>query len=51
MFASKLKAVERPGDHPRATGDWKWAHWTGAGRVVRPVTLDAYDHLLSRLRA
>ena len=50
MLASKAKPVERPGDHPRATGDWKWAHWTGGGRVVRPVTLDAYAGLLRRLR-
>ncbi|MFN0145474.1 MAG: hypothetical protein ACKVT1_03105, partial [Dehalococcoidia bacterium] len=50
MLASKQQRVERPGDHPRATGDWKWAHWTGAGRVVRPVTLEAYADLLTRLR-
>ena len=50
MLASKQKPVEQPGAHPRATGDWKWAHWTGSGRVVRPVTLDAYAELLDRLR-
>ena len=49
MLASKDVALSQPAEHPRATGDWKWAHWTGAGRVVRPITVEAYDELLGRL--
>ncbi len=49
MLASKEAPVAEPKEHPRATGDWKWNHWTGAGRVVRPLTVEAYDDLLSRL--
>jgi hypothetical protein len=49
MLASKESAVAQPSDQPRATGDWKWAHWTGMGRVVRPITPDLYDELLARL--
>jgi hypothetical protein len=49
MLASKEAPVRQPAEHPRATGDWKWAHWTGAGRVVRPITAEAYDELLARL--
>lgn len=49
MLASKERPLERAGEHPRATGDWKWSHWTGLGRVVRPLTAEAYDELLSRL--
>ncbi len=49
MLASKEAPVAAPGAHPRATGDWKWSHWTGLGRVVRPMTADAYDELLSRM--
>jgi len=50
MLASKERAVDSPAAHPRATGDWKWQHWTGMGRVVRPVTPQVYDDLLARLR-
>jgi hypothetical protein len=49
MLASKEMPVEEPREHPRATGDWKWNHWTGVGRVVRPLTAETYDELLSRL--
>ena len=49
MLASKERRLERPSEHPRATGDWKWKHWTGLGRVVRPITAEAYDELLARL--
>ena len=35
MLASKETAIAELVEQPRATGDWKWAHWTGAGRVVR----------------
>ena len=49
MLASKDRPVEFPTDHPRATGDWKWEYWTGKGRVVRPITADAYTELLSRM--
>lgn len=51
MLASKERAVDRPVAHPRATGDWKWQHWTGIGRIVRPITPRQYDELLGRLRA
>ena len=49
MLASKSTLLELPANQPRATGDWKWGHWTGLGRVVRPLTLEAYDELLARL--
>lgn len=49
MLASKEWPVAQPSDHPRATADWKWAHWTTHGRVVRPVTADVYDALLRRI--
>ncbi|HEX6030461.1 MAG TPA: hypothetical protein VFY90_03445 [Tepidiformaceae bacterium] len=51
LLASKEAPVRQPAEHPRATGDWKWAHWTGVGRVVRPITAEAYDELLARLPA
>jgi hypothetical protein len=51
MLATKTVPVLEPGERPRATGDWKeWQHWTGSGRVVRPITVDAYDELLDRLQ-
>jgi len=50
MLASKESPLAQPAAHPRATGDWKWNHWTGLGRVVRPVAAEAYEELLSRLR-
>ncbi len=49
MLASKDRALARSAEHPRATGDWKWNHWTGVGRVVRPLTADVYEELLTRL--
>jgi len=49
MLASKHKPVRQPVEQPRATGDWKWAHWTGLGRVVRPLGSDGYGELLARL--
>lgn len=49
MLASKEQPLTEPAEHPRATGDWKWAHWTGMGRVVRPITPASYDELLARL--
>jgi hypothetical protein len=51
MLASKDRPVGRPAEHPRATGDWKWEYWTGLGRVVRPISAESYDELLSRLPA
>jgi len=51
MLASKEKPVLFPVEHPRATGDWKWAHWTGMGRVVRPITPLQYEGLLERVKA
>ncbi len=50
MLASKERTVLEPAVPPRATGDWKeWPHWTGLGRIVRPVTHADYDRLLARL--
>ena len=49
MLASKETAVSEPAEHPRATGDWKWGHWTGLGRVVRPITAESYETLIERL--
>jgi hypothetical protein len=50
MIASKGRRLSEPVPKPRATGDWKdWAHWTGLGRVVRPITVDSYDKLLDRM--
>lgn len=49
MLASKVTPVDQPVDTPRPTSDWKWMHWTGSGRVVRPITIEMYDELLSRL--
>ncbi len=49
MMASKEAPLLTPVEHPRATGDWKWGHWTGVGRVVRPITAEVYEHLLARL--
>ena len=51
MLASKESPILEPSIHPRATGDWKWQHWTGAGRIVRPVTAEDYTSLLARLPA
>lgn len=50
MLASKETPIADPAEQPRATGDWKWAHWTGLGRVVRPITMEAYERLLERMR-
>lgn len=49
MMASKETPLLTPAKHPRATGDWKWAYWTGAGRIVRPILPEAYVELLARL--
>jgi hypothetical protein len=49
MLASKHMPLAMPADTPRPTSDWKWSHWTGSGRVVRPITVDAYEGLLGRL--
>lgn len=51
MLASKERPVAQPSEQPRATADWKWAHWTTHGRVVRPITADVYDALLRRIDA
>lgn len=50
MLASKEKPLLFPVEQPRATGDWKWPHWTGMGRVVRPVTPAMYEGLLERTK-
>lgn len=49
MLASKEAPVNQPSEHPRATGDWKWANWTGLGRVVRPIEAEQMEELLGRL--
>lgn len=49
MLASKSRPLQQPAGQPRATGDWKWASWSGRGRVVRPITMEAYQELLARL--
>jgi hypothetical protein len=51
MLASKERPVLFPVEQPRATGDWKWPHWTGMGRVVRPITPMQYEGLLERIKA
>jgi hypothetical protein len=49
MLAARQRRLREPSVQPRALGDWKWQGWTGIGRVVRPVTIEAYDRLLSRI--
>lgn len=49
ILASKATPLSPAGPQPRALGDWKWRGWTGIGRVVRPVTPEAYDRLLDRI--
>lgn len=50
MLASTDVPLIDPRERPRATGDWtNWSHWTGAGRVVRPITAESYIGLLDRL--
>lgn len=49
MLAAKHQRLKEPSVQPRALGDWKWQGWTGIGRVVRPITSEAYDRLLARL--
>lgn len=49
MLASKEAPLKDPASQPRATGDWKWAHWTGLGRVVRPITAEGMGELLGRV--
>ena len=49
MLASKTAPLEEPAGQPRATGNWRWAYWTGTGRVVRPVGAGEYRALLARL--
>jgi len=49
MLASKENPVREPVGQPRAVGDWKWPFWTGAGRVVRPITPEQCEALLERM--
>ena len=49
MIASKETRLSEPVPQPRATADWKWAHWSGLGRVVRPLSPEQYEELLGRL--
>ena len=49
MLASKASPLDEPAGQPRATGNWRWEHWSGMGRVVRPVGLREYASLLGRM--
>ncbi len=49
MLASKTTPLEEPAGQPRATGNWRWEHWSGMGRVVRPVGPAEYGSLLGRM--
>ena len=49
MLASKAGPLVEPAGQPRATGNWRWEHWSGMGRVVRPVGLAEYGSLLGRM--
>ncbi len=49
MLASKVSPLKEPAGQPRATGNWRWEHWSGMGRVVRPVGLAEYGVLLGRM--
>lgn len=49
MLASKSRSLAPPAEHPRATAEWKWPYWTGAGRVVRPIEPDNLEGLLDRM--
>ena len=49
MLASKTAPLVEPAGQPRATGNWRWEHWSGMGRVVRPVGLADYGALLGRM--
>ena len=49
MLASKTTPLVEPAGQPRATGNWRWEHWSGMGRVVRPVGLAEYGALLGRM--
>ena len=49
MLASKASPLREPAGQPRATGNWRWEHWSGMGRVVRPVGLAEYGSLLGRM--
>ncbi len=51
MLATKATPLHGPAAQPRATGDWKWPYWTGAGRVVRPVAPETLDDLLKRMHS
>ena len=49
MLASKIAPLQEPAGQPRATGNWRWEHWSGMGRVVRPLGLREYGPLLGRM--
>lgn len=50
MLATIDTALGDEVERPRAAGDWtSWGHWAGAGRVVRPITVESYVSLLERL--
>ena len=49
MLASKIAPLQEPAGQPRATGNWRWEHWSGMGRVVRPLGLREYGSLLGRM--
>lgn len=49
MLASKITPLKELAGQPRATGNWRWEHWSGLGRVVRPIGLKEYGDLLDRI--
>ena len=49
MLGSRRAPLAEAAGQPRATGNWRWEHWTGLGRIVRPVAPRDYAALLARL--
>lgn len=49
MIASKELHLGEAVPQPRATADWKWPHWSGLGRIVRPLEPEQYETLLDRI--
>ncbi len=49
MLGSRRAPLAEAAGQPRATGNWRWEHWTGLGRIVRPVGPRDYAALLARM--
>lgn len=49
MLGSRRVPLAEAAGQPRATGNWRWEHWTGLGRIVRPVAPPDYAALLARM--